>query len=39
VLIFLFYSTRPTLQKIASDMGVSEMDIEPMGDIPGSDKF
>jgi hypothetical protein len=38
VLIFLFYSTRPTLQKIASDMGVSEMEIEQMGDIPGSDK-
>ncbi|HXS55125.1 MAG TPA: hypothetical protein VN726_03310 [Hanamia sp.] len=38
VLIFLFYSTRPTLQKIASDMGVSEIEIEQMKGIPGPDK-
>jgi hypothetical protein len=39
MLIFLFYATRPTLQKIASDMGVSEMEIEQMGEFPESDKF
>ncbi len=38
VLIFLFFFTRPTLQKIAADMGVSEMEIEQMKGIPGSDE-